>query len=120
MARAARDAGFEVHVATRVQHGADAIRDEGFVLHPVPFARGRLSPLTTLRTIRALRRVHDAVGPALAHNVSLQPVVLALLATLDRSVASVNAFIGFGYAFTSNATRARAIQRIAGAVLKFL
>ncbi len=45
MARAARDAGFEVHVATRVVDGAKAIEAEGFVLHPVAFARGKLSPL---------------------------------------------------------------------------
>jgi len=40
MARAARDAGFEVHVATRVADGAAAIEAEGFTLHPVPFVRG--------------------------------------------------------------------------------
>ena len=40
MARAARDAGFEVHVATRVNAGAAAIAAEGFILHPIPFARG--------------------------------------------------------------------------------
>ena len=56
MARAARDAGFEVHVATRVADGAAAIGAEGFTLHPVPFVRGRLSPSGTLATIRALRR----------------------------------------------------------------
>jgi hypothetical protein len=39
MARAARDAGFEVHVATRVSDGAAAIEAERFTLHPVPFAR---------------------------------------------------------------------------------
>ena len=56
MARAARDAGFEVHVATRVVDGAAAIRAEGFMLHPVPFVRGRISPFGTIATIRALRR----------------------------------------------------------------
>ena len=58
MARAARDAGFEVHVATRVVDGAAAIEAEGFVLHPVPFVRGRISPFGTIATIRALRDVH--------------------------------------------------------------
>src|SRR4029077_1198925 len=72
MARAARDAGFEVHVATRVVDGAAAIQAEGFVLHPVPFVRGRLSPLGAIATIRALRRIHRVVAPALAHHVSLQ------------------------------------------------
>src|SRR5215472_10848917 len=66
MARAARDAGFEVHVATRVSNGAAAIEAERFILHPIPFARGSLSPVATLSTLAALRRVHRQVQPALA------------------------------------------------------
>ena len=37
MARAARAAGYEVHVATRVNKDAKAIEAEGFILHPIPF-----------------------------------------------------------------------------------
>ena len=40
MARAAKQAGFEVHVATRVVHHAEAIEHEGFILHPVGWRRG--------------------------------------------------------------------------------
>ena len=41
-ARAARDAGFEVHVATRVVDGAAAMKAEGFEVHSIPFVRGKL------------------------------------------------------------------------------
>src|SRR5437763_2459797 len=75
MARAARDAGFEVHVATRVSKGAAAIEAERFVLHPTPFARGSLSPVATLLTIGALRRVYRDVKPVLTHHVALQACV---------------------------------------------
>src|SRR5580704_5484426 len=57
MARAAREAGFEVHVATRVEKEAKAIEAEGFILHRIPFRRGGLSPFAALPTILALRRV---------------------------------------------------------------
>ncbi len=97
MARAARDAGFEVHVATRVNKGAADIAAEGFILHPVPFARGSLSPTTTLETIAALRRVRREVQPALTHHVALQACVLGMIATLGRRSPCVNAFIGMGY-----------------------
>src|SRR5204862_1603800 len=69
MARAARDAGFEVHVATNVGEDADAIVGEGFTLHPVRFVRGRLSPFLSIGTILALRRVRRDVAPALVHHV---------------------------------------------------
>ena len=109
MARAARDAGFEVHVATRVVDGAAAIKAEGFVLHPVPFVRGRLSPLCTIAAIRALRRVHRVVAPALTHHVSMQAAVLGSIAALGRPVRSINALTGLGYTLISNRTKSLAI-----------
>ena len=42
MARAAQRAGFEVHVATRVSEYADQIQQEGFVLHPIHWRRGKV------------------------------------------------------------------------------
>jgi glycosyltransferase involved in cell wall biosynthesis len=120
MARAARDAGFEVHVATRVNESAAAIVAERFILHPIPFARGSISPLAALATIAALRRVHRDIKPALTHHVALQACVLGTIATLGRRCACVNAFIGLGYAFTSNSARARTMGALIGIGLRFL
>jgi hypothetical protein len=66
MARAAREAGFEVHVATRVDKGARAIEDEGFVSHPIPFRRGGIRPAFFAITagIAALNRINDHVVSA--------------------------------------------------------
>ena len=120
MARAARDAGFEVHVATRVVDGAAAITAERFTLHPVPFARGRLSLPASLQTILALCRVHRAVEPGLIHHVSLQPTVLGLIAALGRQVACVNALTGLGYSFTSNTIKATLVRAVVGTALRLL
>jgi glycosyltransferase involved in cell wall biosynthesis len=120
MARAAREAGFEVHVATRVNEGAAAIEAEGFILHPIPFARGSLSPIATLSTIAALRRVHREVKPALAHHVALQACVLGIVASLGRPCACINAFIGLGYSFTSETGKARTIRSVLASLLRFL
>ena len=54
MARAARKAGFEVHVATRVNDGASAIEAEGFILHPIPLQRGGVSPLSAVLLVGCL------------------------------------------------------------------
>ncbi len=118
MARAARDAGFDVHVATRVQSGRPAIEAEGFTLHPIPFARGSVSLIVTLTTLAALRRVSGEVAPAITHHVALQPTLLGLIATLGRRITCVNAFIGLGYAFTSTNTKARALRLIVSATLR--
>ena len=118
MARAARDAGFEVHVATNVRDGAAAIEAERFILHPIPFARGRLSPRASLATIMALRRIHRLVAPAVTHHVSLQPSLLGLIAALGRPTAYVNALTGLGYTFTSTSLQAKAIRLVMSAVLR--
>ena len=120
MARAAQAAGFEVHVATNVADGAAAIAREGFVLHPVRFWRGRLSPVATLATILALRRIHRAVAPDLVHHVALQPTILGSLAALGRRVARVNAITGLGYAFISVSAKARVMRAVIGMLLRRL
>jgi glycosyltransferase involved in cell wall biosynthesis len=120
MARAARQAGFEVHVATRVTNGRPAIEQEGFVLHAIPFARGGLNPMGMLATIRALRKLHRKLRPAIVHHVALQTSVLGSFAALGSSAARVNALTGLGYAFTSNALKARSGRRALAAVLRFL
>ncbi len=120
MARAARDAGFEVHVATRVSEGAAAIEAERFILHSIPFVRGSLSPIAALSTIAALRRVHREVRPALTHHVALQACVLGMMAKLGRPVACVNAFIGLGYLFISDGGKARVVRALVGLLLRFL
>lgn len=120
MARAARDANFEVHVATHVQRGAEAIRREGFRLHPIPFERGRLSIIANVRTMQALRDVYRKIDPTIAHHVSLQPSVLASLSALGRNVICVNALTGFGYTFTSNTLKARAIRPAIAGLLRLL
>jgi len=120
MARAARDAGFEVHVATRVSGGAAAIEAERFILHPVPFARGSLSPIAAFSTIAALRRVRREIKPALTHHVALQACVLGILAALGQPAACINAFIGLGYSFTSDSGKARAVRTLVGVLLRLL
>src|ERR1700756_2229026 len=67
MARAAREAGFEVHVATNVNKGAEAIKAEGFILHPIPFRRGGLSPFAAIPTLLAIRRVEKEIKPNIVH-----------------------------------------------------
>jgi glycosyltransferase involved in cell wall biosynthesis len=120
MARAAQAAGFEIHVATNVADGAAAIAREGFILHPVRFARGKLSPVATLAAIATLRRLHRDIAPALVHHVALQATILGALAVLGLPAARVNAITGLGYAFISDSAKARAMRSVIGPLLRWL
>ena len=111
MARAAHQAGFEVHVATRVNKGAKAIEAEGFISHPIPFERGGLSPFAAIRTILALRRLEKKINPRIVHHSGLQCCVYGSIAALGKKFSQVNAITGLGYVFTSTTWRTKLLQQ---------
>jgi glycosyltransferase involved in cell wall biosynthesis len=119
MARSARAAGFEVHVATNVGDDAEAVGREGFILHPVRFRRGRLSPFRTLRTILALRKVYRTVDPAIVHHVAMQPIALGIVASFGRRFSAVYAITGLGHAFIAETGKARSLRRGIRALLRY-
>jgi len=105
MARAAKAAGYEVHVATRLKDGRAAIEQEGFVPHALSWSRGSLSPAGSLSAIVALRRLIRTLRPAILHNISLKPVLLGTLASLGLSATSVvNSLTGLGTLFIGDAS----------------
>lgn len=111
MARAARQAGFEVHVATNVDKGAEAIEAEGFILHRIPFQRGGLSPFAIIPTVLALRRVKNEIKPQIVHHAGLQCCVYGSIAAIGQKIPLVNAITGLGYIFTSITWRTRLLRR---------
>jgi glycosyltransferase involved in cell wall biosynthesis len=112
MARAAREAGFEVHVATNVNKGAAEIAAERFILHPIPFRRGGLSPSAAGPVVRAIRAVERSVKPDVVHHSGLQASVLGSLAAIGSSVPAINAITGLGYIFTSATWRSRLLKQV--------
>ena len=75
VARAARDAGAEVVVATRVAAHRAAIEAEGFRLVPLSWRRGSHGPLAELAAIREIAAVYRRERPDLVHHVALKPVI---------------------------------------------
>lgn len=120
MARAAREAGYEVHVATRVVDCRQQIEAEGFVLHPITLKRGSLNPIAMLRTVRDLRQIYRSIRPDIVHHVALAPAVLGSLASLGLSLRKLDALTGLGFVFTSATPRARLLRPFVQRLLGFL
>ncbi len=100
MARAARDAGFEVVVATRIGDGQAAIAAEGFRVVPLDWQRGSANPLRELGAVAAIYRLYRRERPDIVHHVAMKPVLEGSLAAfLARVPAVVNALTGLGYLF---------------------
>ena len=111
LAEAARDAGYEVTVATRVREHGEEIRALGLDLVNVDFARGLLSPRSILRTVRNLCAVYRRCSPHIVHHVALQPIVLGSVAAVRTRVpVAVNALTGLGTALISRNAKARRVR----------
>lgn len=117
MARAAKAAGYEVHVATRLRDGAEAIEKEGFVPHALGWSRGSVSPLGNVSAVLEIRRLLRDLQPEILHNVSLKPMLLGGLASFgNKQVAVVNNMTGRGSLFADGAPRGP-VQKAVGLAL---
>ncbi|HKF99155.1 MAG TPA: glycosyltransferase, partial [Xanthobacteraceae bacterium] len=76
LARAARDAGYEVVVATRAKSLARAIEAEGFRLEPLSWQRGSINPLRLIFDLWTIVRLYRRLRPDIVHHVSLKPIML--------------------------------------------
>jgi glycosyltransferase involved in cell wall biosynthesis len=80
VARAARDAGFTVVVATRVRAHGEQIRQEGFELRPLAWRRRGDGLFGVERAISGIARLYRSEQPDLIHHIALKPVLFGGLA----------------------------------------
>jgi glycosyltransferase involved in cell wall biosynthesis len=120
MARAAKNAGYDVHVVARVGDCADKIRSEGINLHPIQWRRGSMNPFRLMAAVAETRRLYRDVQPDLVHHVAILPIVIGSLAALGLPMSKLNAFTGLGFTFASETARARLLRLMAGGFLGWL
>lgn len=119
LAAAARKAGYRVGVITRVQKHADAILAAGLDLYPLDFSRSGLGPGHEARTVASLMRLYKELKPDVIHHVAMKPVIYGSLAARAAGIKGiVNAMMGLGYVFTSDAAKARVLKPFVRAALK--
>lgn len=111
LAKAARDAGYDVHVATPSGPGVDRIRDCDFVFHEIPLSRKGKAPHREIRTVLSLYSLYKRIRPDLVHHVTIKPVIYGSIAARFASVpAIVNAITGTGHIFTDDRLGSRLLK----------
>ncbi|RMH34366.1 MAG: glycosyltransferase family 1 protein [Nitrospirae bacterium] len=119
LARAARNAGFDVSIATRVTEHGECIVREGFHLYPLHLERRSRHSISDVRAILQLIRLYRNVKPHLVHHVAMKPILYGSLAAWVAKIPVViNAFAGLGYAFTDQDRRRRALRFLLSHSLK--
>jgi glycosyltransferase involved in cell wall biosynthesis len=108
VALAAKEKGYEVHVASAGGSDVEKIKAEGLIHHRVDFARSGQNPLIELMTLLQLFRLFRTLRPEIAHLVTIKPVLYGGLAARAAGVPGVVAAIsGLGSVFSAESTLAK-------------
>jgi glycosyltransferase involved in cell wall biosynthesis len=114
MARAARAAGIEVVVATRLRAHAEQIESEGFRVLSLESERRSLGPLEIGRSVARMAAIIRAERPDIVHCIALRMVVLGGLAAKLAGVgALVLAPTGLGHLWIEDGFVERTGRRLA-------
>ncbi len=124
VARAARAAGFDVVVATRVRAHGDRICDEGFGLRPIGWRRRGDGLIGAARAISEIAGLYRAEQPDLVHQIALKPVLFGGIA-LRRAFPSpasapvaIDSIMGLGSRFSAASFAARLRRPSLGIALR--
>jgi glycosyltransferase involved in cell wall biosynthesis len=109
LARAARDTGFEVALATRVSVWRERVEAEGIRVFPLRFMRrSSRAPWIEGQAIRELAALYRTWRPDIVHLVAAKPVIYGGIAARISGVTRVVAALaGLGHAFASERATAR-------------
>ncbi|PWL16259.1 glycosyltransferase family 1 protein [Falsochrobactrum shanghaiense] len=118
-AKAAKEAGFQVHVVTRVGTRGEEIRAAGFNLIHLDMRRASLGPFQLLREIAEVARIYRRTAPDIVHHIALRPIIVGSFAAfLARIGRVVNAPVGMGFVFSSDTIKARLLRPFVVKALK--
>jgi glycosyltransferase involved in cell wall biosynthesis len=114
IALAARDAGYDVHVATMDDAGVEQIKAHGFAHHALPMTRSGLNPAAELRTLLAMRALFRGLKPDIVHLVTIKAVIHGgIAARMARVPAVVAAISGLGFVFLARGFKASVVRAVA-------
>lgn len=100
IALAAKDAGYDVHVATMPGDASADIIAHGLHHHNIPMSRSGKNPLQEAATVFSLWRLYRRLQPDVVHAVTIKPVLYGgIAARMAQVPAFVAAVSGLGFIF---------------------
>ncbi|NJP04116.1 MAG: glycosyltransferase family 4 protein [Chloroflexaceae bacterium] len=113
IARAARDAGYQVIVAAAPHEVQQQIEAEGFWFYPLRLPRKVSHPWQELVALLDIISIYRLARPDLVHQVTIKPVLYGSLAAKITGIpAIVNAVTGLGFVFLPGGWRRRLFRTV--------
>ena len=111
LAVAAKNAGYDVVVATPNGPYVPKLAEAGLRHVPISMVRQGRNPIEDLDTARRIVVLYRRERPDVVHHIAIKPMLYGTLAAKATGVpAIVNAMGGLGYVFSTDAPLARAIR----------
>jgi glycosyltransferase involved in cell wall biosynthesis len=113
LALAAREAGYDVHVATPDGAEIERIRAMGLQWHRIRFGPMRRKPWSDLQSLIDAIRLYRRLRPTLVHHVSFKAILYGTIAARLAHVRGVvNAMTGMGDVFAAHSFSDRIWRRL--------
>jgi glycosyltransferase involved in cell wall biosynthesis len=118
MARAAREAGFEVVVAARMRAHRERIEAAGCRVIPFEIERGSVAPLAVLRGLKRAYNIVRTEKPDIVHCIALRMIILGgIPAKLAGARSLVLAPTGLGHLWISEGLNDRLMRFVTRALV---
>ncbi|WP_445427646.1 glycosyltransferase family 4 protein [Alishewanella sp. HL-SH05] len=120
IAIAAKNSGYDVHIACNFTEHYVLLESYGFTLHHIPFDRSGGGIRHELNTLFRIRQVFKDVKPELVHAVTIKPVLYGGLVGRVLGIKNmVYAVSGLGLVFVAEGFAARVRRFLVTALYKF-
>jgi glycosyltransferase involved in cell wall biosynthesis len=111
LARTAKHAGYDVHVATSNTKNAALISAEGFICHDIAINRSGTNPIVELLTAVQVFRLLKTVKPDIVHLMTIKPVIYGGLACRLAGIPAVVVGItGLGFVFINKSFKVKLLR----------
>ena len=113
IARAVRDTGFEVLIATRVDQHKERIEKEGFKLIPIHLVRRNKNIFRGIFNTLEIIKIYRREKPDIVHHVAMKPILYGSWAARIAGIpAVVNALAGLGFIFVAQVCKTSILRRL--------
>lgn len=109
LALAAKEAGYEVHIASPIEDERDRgfLEGYGLIAHDLPLCREKKTLWAETKNLWYVFRMYRRVKPEIVHQITVRLILFGTLsARLSGIKYIVNAFSGLGYVFTASGRKA--------------
>ena len=121
IAIAAMNAGYEVHLVTKITNKLEQLKNHGFTVHPINIQRGAKDGFSDVLATYHIYKVLKKVCPDIVHLVTLKVILLGGIASRIAKIPSiVYSVAGLGHIFVSRNYKVKILKIFIGLAFRFI